>query len=238
MKKREHPRLYVIADIHGRVDLLLRLLKRIGKDALQHASKQNVLITLGDYIDRGPDSKGVIDTLIHHAPRGFRKEHLCGNHEDLLLNFLRKPQTGLCWLINGGWNTLLSYGFSVKELPESIDDLPNTRDLLLKRMPRWHRTFIRSLKLHYHYGDYFFVHAGVRPGIPLSKQRKADLLWIRDEFLNSKKTFGKIVVHGHTIVKAPEIHANRIALDTGAFYTDDLRCLVLSEEEPQFLQIH
>ncbi|WP_264770591.1 metallophosphoesterase family protein [Coxiella burnetii] len=228
-------RAYVIGDVHGCADLLTQMLKNIEKDAQLHPQSRHILVTLGDYIDRGPHSRKVIETLIHLPLNGFETRYLKGNHEDMFLNFLRDPEEGLLWLSNGGWATLVSYGFKVDDLPRETSDLPLARDRTLQLLPPEHLTFFKSLKLHYQLGDYFFVHAGVCPGIPLDKQTEEDLLWIRSEFLHSKTDFGKIVVHGHTIVKEPEIHNNRIALDTGAFHTGNLSCLVLSGGERYFL---
>ena len=228
---------YVIGDIHGRADLLNKLLKAIRKDASKHRSSRRVLITLGDYIDRGPNSKKVISKLIRLLPlRRFEKKYLRGNHEEMFLTFLKNPEEGVLWLENGGWATLLSYGFSMKELPDTLEDLVTVQKKIIKRMPAKHLAFLKSLKLHCQIGDYFFVHGGVRPKISLDQQTDEDLLWIRGEFLHSHENFGKIVVHGHSIVSKPEIHVNRIAVDTGAYYTGKLTCLVVNGEEKYFLQ--
>lgn len=227
-------RVYVIGDVHGRADLLQKLLKAIEQDA--RSASHRILVTLGDYIDRGFASRTVIETLLHLPLKNFSTHFLCGNHEDMLLNFLEEPEEGVIWLHNGGWATLLSYGFAPHELPETVDELVKTRDRLLHRMPKAHLNFIRGLKFFYEYGDYYFVHGGVRPSVSLEEQDAEDLLWIREEFLNSKKDFGKIIVHGHTIVNKPEIHPNRIAIDTGAFHTGKLTCLVLNEKQHYFLQ--
>ncbi len=229
-------RLYAIADIHGRADLLNKLLKAIDKDAKNHDDSRHVLVTLGDYLDRGPHSRKVLETLLDLPLDRFESKHLKGNHEDLFLTFLKEPEQGVVWLSNGGWATLVSYGFSVEELPETVDDLLGVRDKIIERMPTRHLDFLKSLKLHYQLGDYYFVHGGVRPTKPLDQQNEEDLIWIRGEFLQSHKDFGKIVVHGHSIVNEPEVHSNRIALDTGAFHTGKLTCLVLSGEERYFLQ--
>jgi serine/threonine protein phosphatase 1 len=229
-------RIYVIADIHGRADLLQKLLKAIEKDAREHDASRRILVTLGDYIDRGPESRKVIETLVHLPLSNFTAKHLCGNHEDMFLAFLEDPEEGLLWISNGGWSTLLSYGFSVAELPDTMDDLPRVRDQILQRMPKSHLGFLRALKFSYHLNGYFFVHAGVRPGVALDAQDEEDLLWIREEFLFSNKDFSKIVVHGHSMVSKPEIHKNRIALDTGAFHTGKLTCLVLNGKNRYFLQ--
>ncbi len=232
-------RVYVIADIHGRVDLLRALLVAIREDATQHPNASCTLITLGDYIDRGSDSRAVVDQLLDPPLPSFARHYLKGNHEDMLLKFLEDPQeTGPHWIRNGGDATLMSYGIA----SETAWDRKNfsgwfeLRQAFLHRLPQEHRRFFRSLRLCYQTQDYFFVHAGVRPDITLREQTAEDLLWIRDDFLNDSQDFGKIIVHGHTIVKKPEIKHNRIALDTGAVYTGKLTCLVLQDQSPYFLQ--
>lgn len=230
--------IYAIADIHGRADLLIRLLHAINKDAQSCADQRRILITLGDYIDRGPNSRKVIETLVHLPLEGFEAKYLKGNHEDMFLDFLDDPiERGSSWLSNGGWATLMSYGFKVSDLPENLQNMPTIRAKLLVTMPKTHLSFFKSLKLFYQLGDYYFVHAGIRPGVPLDKQKEDDLIWIRDEFLFSDKDFGKIIVHGHSITQEPKELKNRIGLDTGAFHTGVMTCLVLSSEERYFLQV-
>ncbi|WP_423062286.1 metallophosphoesterase family protein [Candidiatus Paracoxiella cheracis] len=231
-------RVYAIADMHGRADLLARLLRAISKDAASHTDQRRILITLGDYIDRGANSNKVIETLIELPLEDFEAKHLKGNHEEMLLDFLDDPlREGVLWLSNGGWATLISYGLKVSDLPEDVEDLPVVRDKLLAVMPKEHLSFFKSLRLFYQLGDYYFVHAGVRPGVALDKQKEDDLLWIRDEFLFSDKDFGKVVVHGHSISREPKELKNRIGLDTGAFHTGTMTCLVLNGEERYFLQV-
>ena len=238
MKIPDTTRIYAIADMHGRADLLARLLRVIDKDAAAYGDHRCILVTLGDYIDRGPNSRKVIETLVQLPLKNFEAKHLQGNHEAMLLDFLNDPlEEGVLWLSNGGWATLVSYGLKVSDLPEDVEELPGIRDKLLANMPKEHVSFFKSLRLFYQLGDYYFVHAGVRPGVALDKQKADDLIWIRDEFLFSDKDFGKIVVHGHTITKDPKESSNRIGLDTGAFHTGVMTCLVLSGEERYFLQV-
>jgi serine/threonine protein phosphatase 1 len=234
-------RIYTIADIHGRADLLRTLLRAIQKDADQHRNTAHLLITLGDYIDRGPDSRDVLDLLSHHPLKGFSRQFLKGNHELMLLNFLNDPEQGPLWFQNGGDATLLSYGIdagfnSPSDKHEEESPWVVLRDKLLKKLPPTHLHFLKSLQPYYQIGDYFFVHGGIRPGVAFNQQSEEDLLWIRQEFLDYSRDFGKIVVHGHSIVKEPQVRRNRIALDTGAFHTGRLTCLVLSREECFFLQ--
>lgn len=223
--------------MHGRADLLITLLRAIRKDAQPYSEQRRMLITLGDYIDRGPDSAKIIDTLIHLPLEGFEAKHLKGNHEDLFLEFLKNPSEGLLWMTNGGWATLLSYGLEVSELPDRLEDLATVQAKLLERMPKEHITFLQSLRLFYKIGDYYFVHAGIAPNVSLDEQSEDDLLWIRGDFIHSKREFEKIVVHGHTISKEPDEQPNRIGLDTGAFHTGIMTCMVLNGKERYFLQV-
>lgn len=230
-------RIYAIGDIHGRLDLLLGLHESIAVDAARSIAPRRVLVYIGDYIDRGPDSAGVIDLLLDRPLPGFETVHLLGNHEDTLLQFPDDMTVGPSWLTYGGVQTLASYFIDV--LPGSWRDERELRRLqgeVRRRVPRRHVEFMRKLPLTHIEGDYLFVHAGIRPGIPLERQQRDDLLWIRDEFLYSTKDHGKIVVHGHTISEAPDQQPNRIGIDTGAFHTDRLTCLVLDGASRSFLQ--
>ena len=226
-------RVYAVGDIHGRLDLLRRINQQIHEDAYAHQAPRNVVVYLGDYIDRGESSRAVIDWLIDNPLPGFQSVHLLGNHEQSLLQFLTDVGVGPAWLAYGGRATLLSYGVRP---PAAERDLPATQEELRAALPARHLAFLRGLRLSHAEGDYLFVHAGVRPGVPLAAQSAEDLLWIREEFLQSGADFGKIVVHGHTIADAPEVRPNRIGIDTGAFASGTLTCLVLAEERWSFLQ--
>lgn len=203
------PKTYAVGDVHGCFEQLQRLLELCEKDA---ASDKASFIFLGDYIDRGPDSRGVIDFLI-----GLQKWSpdtivcLRGNHEDLLLAALEGADAELHWLANGADATLHSYRASCAA------ELPTT-----------HIEWIRSLPLSHDDGQRFFVHAGVHPDRALNHQRSRDLLWIREPFLSSCKDFGRFIVHGHTPVKSgrPDLHPNRLNLDTGAVYGRPLSAAV------------
>jgi serine/threonine protein phosphatase 1 len=229
----EGTRVYAIGDIHGRLDLLVEIERRIADDAAAAQAARNVVVYLGDYVDRGSQSREVIDRLIDRPLPGFERILLLGNHEDSMLQFLVDVQIGPAWLAYGGAATLLSYGIGP---PDSDRDFIRVQEDLRAKLPERHLAFLRGLKLRHVEGDYFFVHAGVRPGIPLDDQRPGDLLWIRDEFLLSDRDFGKIVVHGHTIAKTPDIKRNRIGIDTGAFASGTLTCLVLQGDSWSFLQ--
>ncbi len=222
----EGVRLYAIGDIHGRLDLLRSLLDLIDQDQRDRGDLPALLIFLGDYVDRGPDSKGVVERLIEGFSPPYTPVFLKGNHEALLLSFLNDPCTGSHWLSNGGDMALLSYGLGFETVhlatwggPEGLAEAVRQFRAVL---PADHLHFYEQLKLFYRTGDYFFVHAGVRPKAPLDQQREDDLLWIRADFLNSKEDFGAVVVHGHTPAQTPQDLGNRIGLDTLAVRTGKL----------------
>jgi serine/threonine protein phosphatase 1 len=227
-------RLYVIGDIHGRLDLLERAITTIRRDIEEHGDAA-LTVTLGDYIDRGPNSCGVLERLSTN-PFATPYTALKGNHEALLETFLADPEIGEHWRTLGGLETLHSYGVSVNLLMMS-KNYGEAAARLREALPFKHFEFLRSLKTSYVHGKYFLCHAGVRPGIPLERQSEEDLIWIRDEFLNSKVDFGKIIVHGHTPVPEPEVLPNRFNVDTGAFATGKLTCLVLEDGTHRFLTV-
>ena len=226
-------RLYVVGDIHGRADLLDRMILAISGDLQTHPVKNCLTVTVGDYVDRGPDSRGVVDRLINNPfPTDFVA--LKGNHEEIFMNFLDDPSVGEQWRQFGGVETLHSYGVEVR--PLMVDrNYRKVADALALAVPRTHLDFLGSLRLSLTVGRYFLCHAGVRPGIPLEDQKAQDLLWIRQPFLESGADFGKVVVHGHTPVDQPEIRPNRINIDTGACVTGRLTCAALDEERIRFL---
>jgi len=226
-------RIYAIGDIHGRLDLLERAIAAIRRDVDEHGPA-TLTVTLGDYVDRGLQSRGVLDRLVEN-PFPTPYVALKGNHESLFEAFLADPTSGPYWREQGGLETLRSYG--VRVFGPGPIGFAKAREQLLVALPPSHLQFLRSLKLSYSRGNYFFCHAGVRPGVPLDQQSEDDILWIRDEFLDSTRDFGKIVVHGHTPVAEPEVLPNRIAIDTGAFATGRLTCVVLDGRSPRFLRL-
>jgi len=228
---------YAIGDVHGRLDLLEDLLARIREDAAQHQSDSaRSLIFLGDYVDRGPESRGVVDAVMSDPLPGFTTIRLLGNHEEAMLSFLDGESDGLDWLSFGGLETLLSYGVPLRSLPNSGEAVKALQTALIEAVPERHVAFFRRCLLHYTVGDYVFVHAGVRPGIALEKQSQTDLLWIRDDFLRVRAPLpGRVVVHGHTICDLPQNRGHRINIDTGAFVSGRLSCLVLRGNERRFL---
>jgi len=225
-------RVYAIGDVHGRIDLLQETLTKIDRHRSAYPTDKAIEVLLGDYVDRGPSSFDVIELLSTRVGDGF----IClrGNHEAFLLDFLQDPRVLTPWQHCGGLETLLSYGIE-PPLNPSPKDQEKLAASLANRLPAHHHKFLISLPLSFTLGDYFFVHAGVRPGIDLSHQSAEDLLWIRDDFLSYQGSFGKIVVHGHTPVSEPEIHNNRINLDTAAFATGNLTCAVLEDDHIMFL---
>jgi serine/threonine protein phosphatase 1 len=227
-------RIYAIGDMHGRLDLLERLRMAIVEDAKRHPVERKVVVYLGDYVDRGPDSRGVVDLLARDKLPGFESVFLKGNHEDSMLQFLVDPGVAPAWMNYGGDATLYSYGVRPPD-PRRIDELLAAQKAFIEALPPEHLEFLRALKLVHVEGDYAFVHAGFRAGVPIEFQMPADMMWIRDEFLSSDADFGKIAVHGHTITDHPQIRGNRIGIDTGAFATGTLTCLVLEGAERRFL---
>lgn len=226
---------YAIGDLHGRADLLGDLLARIESDAAGFEAERRVLLFVGDYVDRGPDSAGVIERLSSGLPNGFDPVCLKGNHEDIMLDFLARPEALGLWLFNGAAATLASYGVTRDALPAGAEGAELCRQALTEAMPAQHRAFLDGLRLCAEIGDYFFAHAGVRPGVALDAQEPHDLVWIREGFLDSDADFGKVVVHGHTPRLAPEVRANRIDIDTGAWQTGILTALRLHRETRGFL---
>ncbi len=229
-------RVYAVGDIHGQLDLLSRMRDLISHDAKVGRRDRNVVVYLGDYIDRGPESRGVVELLLNDPLAGFEEIHLKGNHEDIMLQFLDDPGIGEHWYLNGGDTTLASYGVERTVMMEGSDRFFAVRDRLRRKLPIEHLAFLRSLVMYHVEGDYLFVHAGIRPGRPVEKQEAHDLLWIRGEFLSSAADHGCCVVHGHTISSEPEMRRNRIGIDTGAYYTGRLTGLVLDGAERRILR--
>ena len=218
-------RIYAVGDIHGRADLLEKLLFQIQVDDNRHPSDRSLIVFLGDYVDRGPDSRKVLDILVE-CSTSREAVFLKGNHELFIPRFLHDPSSLKDWRLFGGMETLTSYG-----LTPSINPSACEQELLAiefgKSIPARHLNFLETLDLSFCSGDFCFVHAGIRPGIPIARQREEDLLWIRDDFLSWEKPFEKFIVHGHTPVRAPDIRSNRANIDTGAFATGHLTCLAI-----------
>ena len=227
-------RVYAVGDIHGRADVLAKLFTLIDQDLAVRPNERSIEVFLGDYIDRGPHSRQVLDRLIARRRQRIAV-FLKGNHEACAYRVLSDPSVLSDWVHIGGVNTLLSYGVE----PSGCDfDQQAPRAIAAafrQALPDSHYHFLQGLALSFSCGDYFFVHAGVRPGIPLVRQSEQDLLWIREEFLLHEEDFGKVVVHGHSPTNLPDIRPNRINIDTGAYATGRLTCLVLEDDGMRFL---
>lgn len=224
-------RVYAIGDIHGRADLLREIHRLIREDFNRAPVERPVVVYLGDYIDRGPGSRQVVDILLDEPLEGFERIHLRGNHEDFLLRFLDDAAIGPNWMLNGGSATVHGYMGTRADL----DDIAGVQAKLRAVLPAKHLAFFRTLSLSHIEGDYLFVHAGIRPNVSWEKQDPLDLMWIREEFLNSTADHPKMIVHGHSINFTPEIRVNRIGIDTGAYATGTLTCLMLQGTRRDFL---
>jgi serine/threonine protein phosphatase 1 len=225
--------LYAIGDIHGRHDLLLAMLDLIRDHAESHCRDRPWhIIALGDLIDRGPDSAAVIETL-RRLSRRRKATILLGNHEDVMLRVI-DGEPGLLgsWLRFGGGATLRSFGVAP---PESEADYLRVAQEMRDKIPESVVDWLRRRPISIRSGDYFFCHAGLRPGLDLNRQRRSDLLWIRDEFLASDEAHGVVVVHGHSISPDVELRHNRIGIDTGAYRTGMLTAAFLAGKQCQIL---
>jgi serine/threonine protein phosphatase 1 len=227
-------RAYAIGDIHGRLDLMLDLMSRIEADNKSRGPAKTYLVFLGDLVDRGPDSRGVIEHLIANPPRFARAVFIKGNHEEFFLNVL-SGDDGIVqrWLTYGGSECAESYGVSSSWTLDASQSA--IMEQLIEKVPREHVKFLDKMADTFRFGDYLFVHAGVRPGVELEKQVSRDLRWIREGFLEDTSDHGVVVVHGHTIVEAPEERLNRIGIDTGAYRSGLLTAIGLEAEERWFL---
>lgn len=226
-------RVFAVGDIHGRIDLLRQAMERVDADLRDRPAARSLRIFLGDYIDRGPNSRAVIDELIAIGQR-HEAVFIKGNHETLVGEFLRDPATLPAWRTLGGLETLASYGVVSPLTPNAAQQI-EVAQKFRQALPRSHDDFLGQLRNCFSLDDMFFVHAGVRPGVPLPSQAERDLIWIRDDFLQHRGSFGKLIVHGHTPVQTPEVHPNRINIDTGAYATGQLTCLWIEGDRFGFL---
>jgi len=222
-------RIYAIGDVHGRDDLLAALHADIASDLAARPVAGATLVHLGDYVDRGPDSKAVLARIAGPPPApGLSVVNLSGNHEDMMLAALAvDPAAAEHWLINGGSATLACWGIG--------PDVPAAA--WAARIPAATQAMLAKLAVTHRAGGYLFVHAGVRPGVPLHRQDPQDMRWIRHPFLTSDADFGVVVVHGHTPRPAPEVRPNRIGIDTGAVAGGRLTCVVLEADRMAFLSV-
>lgn len=233
--------IYAVGDIHGRYDLLKMALARIAADCADEEGpgRLPMLVLLGDYIDRGPDSAKVLQALVWLRRRGeFDLHFLKGNHEQALLAFLEDPERHADWLGFGGAETLAAYGVALPQAGSEAAALARARDALLDQMPASHLQLLEELEPMLLVGDYAFVHAGVRPDRPLLSQTEADLLWIRRGFVDAPGPFERVIVHGHTWVSdQPQVTEHRIGLDTGAYATGALTVARLDEKGMRLVQV-
>jgi serine/threonine protein phosphatase 1 len=219
-----------IGDVHGRLDLVEALWPKIDAASRVSSARRRILIFIGDYVDRGTQTRALIDRLLQGFA-GFETVFLKGNHDATMLQFLIDPKMGEAWRNFGGLETLRSYG--IEHGPRK--DWSQTRSEFAAALPPEHLQFFKNLKLHVTVGDYLFVHAGLKPRVPLEEQRELDLLWIREEFLDSPVNFGRMVIHGHSPTDAPDVRPNRIGIDTGAYATNNLTAIILEERTRRFL---
>jgi serine/threonine protein phosphatase 1 len=226
-----------VGDVHGRLDLLSSLVKAIEADLRGSHAERKVVIFLGDYIDRGPDSSGVLTLLASRTPSdGVEWRFLKGNHEQAMIEFLDDPSSGARWCEYGGDRALQSWGLRVPELAHRTEAWGRVAADLRHKLSKRETDFLEGLELSVTVGDYFFSHAGARPGVALDRQASADLMWIRQPFLNSSAPFERMVVHGHT--PTPQVYADqrRIGIDTKAYETGVLTALRLEGGHQTILQ--
>lgn len=226
---------YAVGDVHGRIDLLLRLEEQIVEDARLRDADRRVIVYLGDYVDRGYESRGVIDHLLASEIPGFERVFLMGNHEEYMLRFLEDSSKARGWFANGGIETLMSYGVIAGGAGATDSDLARVQAEFRTALPDDHKAFLTGLPSIHHEGDYVFVHAGIRPGVAIAEQDVEDLHWIRSDFLEDKRDYGVVVVHGHTISEHPVDRPNRIGVDTGAYASSRLTCVALTEDRREFI---
>lgn len=221
-------RVYAVGDVHGCFERLVEMHEQIAADLAERPIEHAVLVHLGDYVDRGMESAQVVEWLMAGPPVPVAQViNLMGNHEQMMLSAIAQtdPEAGELWLRNGGADSLMSWG--VQRTVAQQD--------WASRIPVAHLVFLRDLSLYHLLAPYLFVHAGVRPGVPLMQQARQDLLWIREPFLSSKQDHGMVVVHGHSPRREPYVGKNRIGIDTGAVIGGALTCVVLEAETLGFL---
>lgn len=228
---------WAVGDIHGRADLADRLIQVIRVDLARSGVERRVVVFLGDYVDRGPGSKAVLDQVVN-LMEDLTLEVRClqGNHDERMLAFLDDPALGPAWCDYGGRETLASYGVNPPAMRTDREGWAETSASFADALPATHRALLAGLQVSASIGDYFFCHAGARPGVPLADQSVDDLLWIREPFLSHPAQFEQIVVHGHTPTEAVVSDDRRIGLDTGAYATNVLSAVRLEGSQRVVLQ--
>ncbi len=227
--------IYAIGDIHGRCDLLNKIHEKILSDSSDSKSANKLVVYLGDYIDRGRESKQVVELLINNPLKDFEKIYIKGNHEIAMQSYIDSNGENAAWLLWGGDATLQSYGVPLRD--KSGQKLTNAAmaKKLDENLPPTHKEFYSNLKLSYISGDYVFVHAGLKPKVPLAEQTESDLTTIRDEFIFSQERFEKTVVFGHTVFSKPLNVDGKIGIDTGAYFSGILTAAVLEKDNVKFI---
>jgi serine/threonine protein phosphatase 1 len=222
-------RVYAVGDVHGCFERLVAMHEQIAADLAERPVEHAVLVHLGDYVDRGLESAQVVEWLVAGPPVPVQQVvNLMGNHEHMMLAALTQsdPEVTDLWMRNGGADSLLSWGVPRTLAPQDW----------AARIPVPHLVFLRDLALRHRVGPYLFVHAGIRPGVPLSQQSRQDLMWIREPFLSSQQDHGAVIVHGHSPRRDPFVSANRIGIDTGAVIGGALTCVVLETDKLRFIR--
>ncbi|MHA6687375.1 metallophosphoesterase [Mesorhizobium sp. A556] len=235
-------RLHAIGDVHGRLDLLAAMHAQIGTDLERDGVADWRVVHLGDYVDRGPGSKGVLDLLVAARKRDPRTVMLAGNHDLGFLEFLDHPDPASLFVQYGGVQTAKSYGVDLEQDKTGLfrhpkNSLRTSHAELVEAVPASHVEFLRSLAFSASFGDFFFCHAGIRPGIALEQQDRQDLIWIRDVFHNHSGLYPKVIVHGHTPNEEAEILANRVNVDTLAYRSGRLTALVVDGAKKEILTV-
>ena len=234
-KTPEGMRVYAIGDIHGRFDLLDQMHERIVAEIDRDKPTDWRIVYLGDYVDRGPDSNGVLELLSTQTQADPRIIALGGNHDAGMLSFLKRPRGDGLFALYGGDATARSYGVELRLEPK--EELLASAARLEEAIPEKHLEFLRNLPASASFGELFFCHAGVRPGVPLEEQKREDLMWIRNEFHDHFELYPKLIVHGHTPRLAPEIRPNRVNLDTGAVKFGVLSCMRFEETRKDLIRV-
>ena len=237
----EGMRLYAIGDVHGRHDLLAAMHRRIESELEEAPSSDWRIIHLGDYVDRGPDSRSVIEFLIEAKRRDPRNLTLAGNHDLGMLDFLDRPNPDGLFMRFGGIETAASYGVKLSAdggwFAKADEALSHGHAALVEAVPQSHVDFLRSLPFSVTFGDFFFCHAGIRPDVALERQNPQDLIWIRDVFHDHSGLYPKVIVHGHTPVPEVEVKANRVNVDTLAWHSGTLSALAVNDDDKRIIDV-
>jgi len=227
-------RAYAVGDVHGRLDLLDQLLDKIDEDIKRRPARKVLLVFVGDLIDRGPNSAQVVERLRTYRRPAVETVFLLGNHEEVLLRILSGDADMITkWRLFGGKECLDSYGVDTAKLAGLKKE--EALEVIRKAVPREHVEFLQTFDDSCRFGDYLFVHAGIRPGVEIDQQRQSDLRWIREPFLFDETDHGFVVVHGHTIRPEVEMRPNRIGIDTGAYKSGVLTALAIERSDSWLL---